>query len=81
MLDDKIKGGFPIEFKYYKRSLPKVGDTVKLMIDPQGPVTIRDPQRAGRARNFYAFCGAALLLIGFGLMVVFMVTGIGIFEH
>ncbi|MBQ3886738.1 MAG: hypothetical protein II735_02045 [Clostridia bacterium] len=51
------------------------------MIDPQDPVTIRDSQRTGRARNFHVLCGAALLLVGFGLMVVWMVTGIGIFEH
>lgn len=69
------------EFKYYRRAVPQTGDSVQLLADPTDPVTIRDVRRAKREWLRHIAFGILLLLIAAALMVLFAVTGIGIFEH
>ena len=69
------------EFKYYRKGLPKVGDTVKILIDPDDPVSIREPERAKRELIINIITGIMMFIAGSGLMTLFAVTGIGIFER
>ncbi|MBQ9461777.1 MAG: hypothetical protein IJU51_07695 [Clostridia bacterium] len=69
------------EYKYYRVHVPHVGDILQIYIDPDDPVVIREPKRARNELDMNVTSGFLLFLCGLALMVLFAVSGFGLFEH
>ena len=69
------------EYEFYSGNVPEVGDRVQIFVYPDDPVTIFDPKRAKRKVKFNVLVGILFFIIGAALMVLFAVSGFGLFEH
>ena len=69
------------EYKHYRGRVPEVGDRLRIFIDPEDPVTIREPKRAKRELQTSVTYGFLLFLAGLALMLLGAVANFGFFEH
>ena len=69
------------EYKYYHGHVPQVGDILQIYIDPDDPVTIREPKRAKDELHMNVTSGFLLFLCGLAIMAAFAISGYGLFEH
>ena len=75
------ENGSDSEFKYARKNAPEKDDTVSILIDPDDPVTILEPERARRERTASIIGGTVMFVTGLALIVLFAATGKGIFER